>query len=156
MKHRCITKQIQHNNFRAAECRAGAHSLLEPSHKNCCVTLIHRSDERSFLSAVAEVKQHLMKTLLVSTEDVFTLCFVNWTAMSLFNAKMMQLQHGALAGLVSMDAGRNSLGLVLMSTHRYRKGQLHRCISEAQSAIANHGLNIDRTVCCHFSHQRDA
>ena len=116
-------KKIQHNNYRAAECRAAAHSLLEPTHKNCCVTLIHRTDERSFLLAVAEVKQHLMTKLLVEASDVFTLCFVNWTAMSLFKSDMMMmLQHGALAGLV-VNADANSLGLALMPTHSYRRGR---------------------------------
>ena len=143
-------KKIQHNNFRAAECRGAAHSLFDPTHTNCCVTLIPRTDERSFLVAVARVKDHLAKKHLIEATDVFTLCFVNWTAMSLFNAKMMMLQHGALASLV-VAADANSLGLALMPTHTYRRGQLHNSISQAQSTIANHGLNIDRSVALHYS-----
>ena len=148
-------KKIQHNNFRAAECRGAAHSLFDPTHMNYCVTLIPRTDERSFLVAVAKVKDHLAKKLLIEATDVFTLCFVNWTAMSLFNAKMTMLQHGALASLV-VAADANSLGLALMPTHSYRRGQLHNSISQAQSTIANHGLNIDRSVCFHYSRPSDA
>jgi hypothetical protein len=148
-------KKIHHNNYRAAECISAARSLLTPSHKNCCVTLVPRTDEASLVSAVAEVKQRLMTTLVIDATDVFTLCYVNWTAMSLFNVKMISLQHSAFAHLV-VNADANSLGLALMPTHTYRRGSLHKSISEAQDSIAKHGLNIDRTVCLHFSRNSDA
>ena len=49
-------KQIQHNILRAAECGAAAKSLLDPSHKNCVVRLVPRTDEHIFLAAVADAK----------------------------------------------------------------------------------------------------
>ena len=149
-------KKVQYNVMRAAECLSAAHSLLDPSHKNCRVTLTAATDEQSFMKQVAELKKHLVVThVLPGPESVLTLCILNWAAMSLFNAKMIKVQHGVLAAAISIDGGGNSAGLVLLPTFTYRKGQLHKASAEAQSAIASHGVNMDRQVALHFSHRQD-
>ena len=84
-----------------------------------------------------------------SAEEIFTLSFVNWTAMSPFSSKTAATQHRALAELVGQEGG-NSAGLVLLPTHSYKKGILYRCTSEAQSQIASHGVNLDRQICLYF------
>ena len=143
-------RRIQHNILRSKECLAAANSLLDPRHENCRVWLIPRSEDRSFSSCVAGVRAHLMKTHMVDSNDVFMLTYVNWTAMCLFNSKTTLAQHRALAELVCQDAGGNSVGLVLLPTHSYKKGVLHKSTAEAQSQIAAHGLNLDRQVCLYF------
>ena len=60
-------KKMQHNIMRAEECAAAARSLLDASSPNCSVTLITKSDEvqRTFPEAIARIKQHLVRTLLI-------------------------------------------------------------------------------------------
>ena len=142
-------RRIQHNVIRAKECVAAANSLLDPGHQNCRVWLIPRTDNRTFTMEVGIVRKHLAKTYVVDDKDVFMLSFVNWTAMSLFNSKTTAQQHKALAELVSHDGG-NSVGLVLLPTHSYKKGILHRQCAEAQNQIADHGVNLDRNICLYF------
>ena len=70
--------------------------------------------------------------------------------MSLFNSKTTTTQHRVLAELVCQDASAGAAGLVLLPTHTYKKGTVHKQTSEAQSQIAAHGLNLDRQICLHF------
>ena len=143
-------KRIQHNVLRAKECLAAANSLLDPGHENCRVWLIPRTEDRSFSSCIAGVRSHLIKTHMLDSNDVFMLTYVNWTAMCLFNSKTTLAQHRALAELVCQDGGGNSVGLVLLLTHSYKKGVLHKSTAEAQNQIAAHGLNLDRQICLYF------
>ena len=90
---------MQHNILRAEECGAAARSLLEPSSTNCCVTLVTKSDvvQQTFPDAVAKIKQHLVKTMLIQEEDLYSLVFANWTAMSLFQCQH-DLKSASLTG----------------------------------------------------------
>ena len=115
-------KKIQHNILRAQECLAAANNVLDPKHENRRVWLVPRSEDRSFFDAVAGVRKHLIKTYMLDKGDVFMLTYVNWTAMCLFNSKTTTAQHRALAELVCHDGGGNSVGLVLLPTHSYKKG----------------------------------
>ena len=92
----------------------------------------------------------MIKTYMLDSKDVFMLTYVNWTAICLFNSKTTLAQHRALAELVCHDGGGNSVGLVLLPTHSYKKGVLHKSTAEAQQQIASHGLNLDRQVCLYF------
>ena len=64
---------------------------------------------------------------------------------------MIKIQHAALSETIALDGGCNSAGLVLMPTLSYRKNMLYKAWSEAHSAIAAHGVNLDRQVALHFS-----
>ena len=149
-------KKVQHNVWRATECFNAASSLFDPSHKNCCVALCLAIDERSFVKTCSDMKKHLVRShVLPGPESFITLAYLNWTAMSLFGAKMTKIQHGALAETLRLDGG-NSLGLVLLPTFTYRKGLLYKQEAEAQSAVAAHGVYIDNSICLHFTEQVDS
>ena len=92
--------------------------------------------------------------MLPGLGSVITLPFLDWTDMFLCSAKMTPIQHGSLAETIRLD-GCNSLGLVLLPTFTCRKGLLYKQKSEAQAAIAQHGVFIDRSICLHFAEQVD-
>ena len=126
---------------------------MDASSKNCCVWLVVNQDDRAFIETVANVKKHLAKTYIVAEDEIFTLAYMNWAAMSMFNASMINAQHRAMGELVCKD--NNSAGVALMPTYARQRGQVHRMISEALDKIAAHGVNLDRQLCLYYSQRSD-
>ena len=103
--------------------------------------------------SIENVKQHMVVNQ--SASDVGSIACVpilNWTAMSLFNAKYLKLQHQSLADLMTANL---SAPVVMLPTYHYKKGHLYKLEGEANTLLANHGLNLDRTVYLSFSERCD-
>ena len=150
-------KKAQHNVVRAAECQAAALSLLDNHHRNCMVFLQKPDDEHAILKTIAACKLHAVKTQVLSSGDsVHTFVFLNWAAMSLFQSKVVKVQHSLMAQIVRQDGGENAMGLVLMPTHCNAKGKLHEAISKATAILASHGVFIDKSLAFHFDSFSDS
>ncbi|CAK0839764.1 unnamed protein product, partial [Prorocentrum cordatum] len=142
-------KTVQHRVWRAQEAESAAQSLFDPSHVNCKITLVTSADQKAVTKAVGRVKEQLAKNALTSNTSINTFVHINWTAMSLFNAKTTKAQHFLLGEFVRSDGP--AIGMVLLPTFTYKKGFLYKAEAEAQSSIGQHGLFIDRSICLHFT-----
>ena len=117
-------KTVQHRVWRGQEAEAAAKSLFDPSHVNYKITLLPATEVKDVTKTTDQVKEKLAKIALTSSSSVNAFVHINWTAMSMFNAKTTKLQHTLLGELVRSNGP--AIGLVFLPTFCSMKGFLYK------------------------------
>ena len=143
-------KRAQHALWRAQECVNAALSLMDRSHSNCRVLLSvadSANGDPEFLGMMKDAKDCLVRKYLLSDlQSIRVMLWLNWTSMSLFDAKMSKSQSQLMGAMLKADTnGSDILGLLVQPTFTYRTGMLHKQKDAATTAVANHGINVDKT-----------
>ena len=153
-------KRSKYALLRAQTCVSAAMSLMDPSHANYCVLLAvadSPNGDPEFLGLLKTAKDELVrKYLLPSIQNITMLVWLNWAAMSLFVNEVNSSQSQLMIALLKSESnGTDVVGLMVQPTFTYHAGHLHNQKNKAATAIAQRGVNIDRTMCLVFESAAD-
>ena len=79
-----------------------------------------------------------------SKENVTIVCFLNWASMSLIKAEDLRSQSQLVETLLNSGLAAEHIGVVLMPTFTYTKGQLWRLATKAMELLASGARRVLR------------
>ena len=133
---------------------------MDPKHSNCRVMLSvadTTNGDAGFLGMMKDAKGCLVhKHLLSDLQSIRVVLWLNWTSMSLFDSKMIASQSQLMVAMLKSDTnGPDILGLLVQPTFTYRTGMLNKQKNTGVQAVADYGINVDKTCGFVFESQCD-